>query len=50
MTAFLPAAPRVIDAGLEVPKIFRNLDYATIQGYDLHGPWDKITGHHSNLF
>ncbi|MFI6389652.1 glycoside hydrolase family 18 protein [Nonomuraea sp. NPDC050540] len=50
ITAFLPAATRVIDAGLEVRKVFRNLDYATIQGYDLHGPWDKITGHHSNLY
>ncbi|WP_326647002.1 glycoside hydrolase family 18 protein [Streptosporangium sp. NBC_01755] len=23
---------------------------ATVQGYDLHGPWEKITGHNGNLF
>ncbi|GAA4045991.1 glycoside hydrolase family 18 protein [Nonomuraea soli] len=50
LTAFLPAAERVIDAGFEVRKLFKLFDYATVQGYDLHGPWDKITGHHANLF
>ncbi|GII85198.1 hypothetical protein Ssi03_31880 [Sphaerisporangium siamense] len=50
LTAFLPAAAAKIDAGFEVPAVFRNLDFATIQGYDLHGTWDTMTGHNGNLF
>jgi chitinase len=50
LTAFLPAAPAKIEAGFEVRKVLRNLDFATIQGYDLHGPWEPTTNHHSQLF
>ena len=50
LTQFLPAAPAKIDAGFEVDKIFRYVDFATVQGYDLHGPWESTTNHQSNLF
>ncbi len=50
LTAFLPAATAKIDAGFEVDKIFRYLDWATVQGYDLHGAWEATTNHQSNLF
>jgi chitinase len=50
LTAFLPAAESKIDAGFEVKKIFRNLDYGNLQGYDLHGPWETTTNHQANLF
>ncbi|GAA0929170.1 glycoside hydrolase family 18 protein [Nonomuraea longicatena] len=50
LTAFLPAATAKIDAGIEVPQVFRLLDFATVQGYDLHGPWSLTTGHNGNLF
>src|SRR6266545_219146 len=50
LTAFLPAAPTKIDAGFEVDKIFKSLDFATVQGYDLHGAWESSTNHQSNLF
>jgi chitinase len=50
LTAFLPAAPAKIDAGFEVAKVFRSLDFATVQGYDLHGAWEPVTNHQSNLF
>ncbi|MCW2877496.1 MAG: glycosyl hydrolase [Sphaerisporangium sp.] len=50
LTAFLPAAAAKIDAGFEVRDVFRNLDFATVQGYDLHGSWEGITGHNGNLF
>src|SRR5919204_4813069 len=36
LTEFLPAAPAKIDAGFEVGKIFKSLDFGTVQGYDLH--------------
>jgi chitinase len=50
LTAFLPAAAAKIDAGFEVDKIFKSLDFATVQGYDLHGAWETSTNHQSNLF
>ncbi|MDF5754105.1 glycoside hydrolase family 18 protein [Spongiactinospora sp. TRM90649] len=50
ITAFLPAAASKIDPGIEVPKVFKELDFATVQGYDLHGPWDAKTGHNGNLY
>lgn len=50
LTAFLPAAAAKIDAGFEVRDVFRQLTFATIQGYDLHGSWETVTGHNGNLF
>ncbi|MEV4062883.1 glycoside hydrolase family 18 protein [Nonomuraea dietziae] len=49
LTAFLPAAAAKIDAGFDVRQVFRQLDFATIQGYDLHGSWEPRTGHNGNL-
>lgn len=49
LTAFLPAAAAKIDAGFEVRDVFRQLDFATVQGYDLHGTWEPRTGHNGNL-
>jgi chitinase len=49
LTAFLPAAAAKIDAGFEVRRVFRQLDFATLQGYDLHGSWELQTGHNGNL-
>jgi chitinase len=50
LTAFLPADPAKIEAGFEVPAIFRSLDWATVQGYDLHGTWESTTNFQSALF
>ena len=49
LTAFLPAAATTIDAGFEVERVFRSLDFATVQGYDLRGNWEPRTGHNANL-
>lgn len=49
LTAFLPADPAKIAAGVEVGPVFNQLDFATIQGYDFHGPWEPRTNHHSQL-
>ncbi|MBB5873046.1 chitinase [Allocatelliglobosispora scoriae] len=51
LTAFLPADPQQIDNGYEVRKVFRDLDFATVQGYDMHGStWELTTNHQSALF
>ena len=49
LTAFLPAAPAKITAGFEGRKIFRYLDFATLQGYDFHGTWESVTNQQSAL-
>lgn len=50
LTAFLPADPAKISGGFEVPAIFHSLDWATVQGYDLHGTWETTTNFQSALF
>jgi chitinase len=50
VTAFLPADPVKIKQGFEVPALFKYLDWATVQGYDLHGAWESTTNHQSALF
>ncbi|MDI1463166.1 glycoside hydrolase family 18 protein [Catellatospora sp. KI3] len=49
LTAFLPADPAKISAGVE-PALFNHLDFGNVQGYDLVGAWDPKTGHQSNLY
>jgi len=50
VTAFLPADPQQIDNGYEVRNVFRTLDFATVQGYDMHGTWETTTNHQSALY
>ena len=50
LTAFLPADPAKITAGIEVPQVFSALDWGTIQGYDFHGAWENTTNHQGNLY
>ena len=49
LTAFLPAAPAKIDAGFEGDKIFKYLDFGTVQGYDFHGSWETRANQQSAI-
>jgi chitinase len=49
LSAFLPAAPAKMDAGFEAKKIFKYLDFGTVQGYDFHGPYESTTNQQSAL-
>lgn len=49
LTAFLPAAPAKITAGFEARKIFKYLDFGTVQGYDFHGSWETRANQQSAL-
>ncbi|MER5322555.1 glycoside hydrolase family 18 protein [Streptosporangium roseum] len=50
LSAYLPAAAAKIDSGFEVRELFRHFTFATVQGYDLRGSWETVTGHNGNLF
>ncbi|HCT80002.1 MAG TPA: glycosyl hydrolase [Micromonosporaceae bacterium] len=49
LTAFLPANAPTMDAGYEGRKIFKYLDFATVQGYDFNGTWVLVTNQQSAL-
>ncbi|WP_238161257.1 glycoside hydrolase family 18 protein [Kribbella antibiotica] len=49
LTAFLPADPAQVDRGFEVKKIFKDLTFGTLQGYDYHGSWDPQTNQQSSI-
>src|SRR5262249_43846349 len=49
LSAFLPASPDKIDAGIDVGAVFGALDFGSAQGYDFHGTWEPTTNHQSNL-
>ncbi|MFC5289483.1 glycoside hydrolase family 18 protein [Actinokineospora guangxiensis] len=49
LTAFLPASPAKVEAGFEVKKVFKELTFATVQGYDFHGTWESTTNQQSSL-
>ncbi|MDG4858138.1 glycoside hydrolase family 18 protein [Streptomyces sp. T-3] len=50
LSAFVPAAQSKIDAGFEVRKIMKDLDFVTLQGYDFHVSGEKTTAQQSALF
>ncbi|EFL19036.1 chitinase II [Streptomyces sp. C] len=50
LTAFVPAAPAKIDAGFDVRRIMRDLDFVTLQGYDFHVSGEKTTAQQSALY
>ncbi|MGW3622864.1 glycoside hydrolase family 18 protein [Streptomyces sp. NPDC000880] len=50
LTAFVPTAPAKIDAGFEVRKIMRDLDFVNLQGYDFHVSGEKTTAQQSALY
>ncbi|MFE6867089.1 glycosyl hydrolase family 18 protein [Kitasatospora sp. NPDC057692] len=49
LSAFLPADPGKIAAGIDVPGLFAAFDFATIQGYDYHGGWEMVTNQQSGI-
>jgi chitinase len=49
LSAFLPAAPAKLTAGFEANKIFKYLDFGTVQGYDFHGSWETRTNQQSSI-
>ncbi|MGR4878521.1 glycoside hydrolase family 18 protein [Streptomyces sp. LARHCF249] len=50
LTAFVPTAPAKIDAGFDVRRIMRDLDFVTLQGYDFHVSGEPTTAQQSALY
>ncbi|MGW3321748.1 glycoside hydrolase family 18 protein [Streptomyces virginiae] len=49
LSAFVPTAPAKIDAGFDVRRIMRDLDFVTLQGYDFHVSGEPRTAQQSAL-
>ncbi len=49
LSAAVPAGFKSIDAGYDVKKLAKSLDWINLMTYDLHGKWDKKTGHHTAM-
>ncbi len=45
----MPAGVSNID-NVHLARVSRNVDFMTIQGYDLHGSWESTTNSHWALF
>ncbi|GAB1598847.1 chitinase-3-like protein 1 [Argonauta hians] len=50
LTIAAAVSKQTVDAGYDVPQIARNVDYIMLMSYDLHGAWEKLTGHLSPLY
>ncbi|MEU6310941.1 glycoside hydrolase family 18 protein [Streptomyces sp. NPDC047014] len=50
LSAFVPTAPAKIDAGFDVRRIMRDLDFVTLQGYDFHVSGEPKTAQQSALY
>ncbi|XP_063095859.1 chitotriosidase-1 isoform X2 [Cavia porcellus] len=50
LSAAVPAGRYYVDAGYEVDKLAQDLDFINLMAYDLHGSWEKVTGHNSPLY
>lgn len=49
LTAAVAAGYATIDKAYEVKRLGQSLDILNLMTYDLHGNWDKVTGHHTAM-
>ena len=49
LTAAVGAGKETIDAGYEVDKIGKILDWINLMTYDFHGSWEDETGHNTAM-
>ncbi|GIY73890.1 probable chitinase 10 [Caerostris darwini] len=43
------AIKREVEAGYNVPAIAQVVHYINVMTYDMHGPWERKTGHHTQF-
>merc|ERR1712142_363792 len=49
LTAAVAAGYKTISTAYDIPGIAKTLDWINLMAYDLHGMWDKKTGHHTAM-
>jgi len=49
LTAAVAAGYKTIATAYDIPGIAKTLDWINLMAYDLHGQWDKKTGHHTAM-
>ncbi|KAF2899378.1 hypothetical protein ILUMI_06797 [Ignelater luminosus] len=50
LTAAVAAAATSVDISYNVPALSKYLDFINVMTYDLHGSWEKFTGHNAPLY
>jgi len=49
LTAAIGAGKATIDISYDVASMYKYLDLVNVMAYDLHGKWDKVTGHNAPI-
>ncbi|XP_076461458.1 chitinase-3-like protein 1 [Babylonia areolata] len=50
LTAAVAAGYSKVTQGYDIPTLSRDLDFINLMAYDLHGSWDRRTGHNAGLY
>ncbi|XP_063844538.1 acidic mammalian chitinase-like [Scylla paramamosain] len=50
LTISVSPSKSIINEAYDVPAIAQHVDLVSVTTYDLHGPWDHYTHHHSGLY
>ena len=49
LTAAVAAGYTTVEKAYEIAEIAKSLDFINLMAYDLHGSWEKTTGHHTAM-
>jgi len=50
LTAAVSAGEKTMETAYDIPKVSQYLDFINVMAYDLHGSWEKKTGHNAPLY
>ncbi|XP_033630491.1 chitotriosidase-1-like [Asterias rubens] len=50
LTSAVAAGKSTIEGAYEIDLVAQSLDFINLMAYDLHGSWEKFTGHHAGLY
>ncbi|KAF8787216.1 Chitotriosidase-1 like protein [Argiope bruennichi] len=50
LSAAVSAGKNTIDTAYDIPGVSKYLDFINVMAYDLHGSWEKTTGHNAPLY
>lgn len=50
LSAAVAAAEFSMSLSYDVPMVSKYMDFINLMAYDLHGPWDQMTGNNAGLY